>query len=52
MKKAEANGQPVYLETAQPTNVSFYEKQGFRVLREVIDPQSGLKMWTFRKDRW
>jgi len=49
MKKAEANGEPVYLETAQPANVSFYEKQEFRVLREVIDPQSGLKLWTFRK---
>jgi len=49
MKKAGANGQPVYLETAQPNNVPFYEKQGFRVLREVVDPQSELKLWTFRK---
>ncbi len=49
MKKAEANGQPVYLETAQPANVSFYQKLGFSVLRELIDPTSGLKMWTFRK---
>ncbi len=51
MKKAEANRQPVYLETAQPTNVPFYQKLGFKVLRELVDPQSGLKMWTFLKDK-
>lgn len=49
MKNAEANGEPVYLETAQPKNVSFYEKLGFRVIRELVDPTSELKMWTFRK---
>ena len=49
MRRAEANGEPVYLETAQPTNVTFYAKMGFTVLRELTDPTSGLKMWTFRK---
>lgn len=50
MKRAESNGEPVYLETAQPSNVSFYTKMGFRVLRELTEPTSGLKMWTFKKD--
>ncbi len=49
MKKAEAIGQPVYLETAQPANVTFYQKLGFRVLRELVEPVSELRMWTFRK---
>lgn len=49
MKKAEEHSTPIYLETAEPSNVVFYKKLGFRVLRELIDPASGLKMWTFRK---
>jgi ribosomal protein S18 acetylase RimI-like enzyme len=49
IKKAETNGEPVYLETAQPGNISFYEKLGFRVIRELVDPTSKLKMWTFIK---
>lgn len=50
MSRARADGTPVYLETAQPKNVSFYEKMGFRLLREVIEPQGNLTMWTFRCD--
>src|SRR5687768_2688290 len=50
MDRARADGTPVYLETAQPKNVSFYEKMGFRVLRELVEPSSGLPMWTFRFD--
>ncbi len=41
---------PIYLETGQPKNVAFYEKLGFRVLRDVIEPSSGVRMWTFRRD--
>ena len=36
-----------YLETSQPANVSFYEKLGFRIVRELVDPVSGLTIWTF-----
>ena len=50
MDRARADGTPVYLETAQPKNVSFYEKMGFRVLRELVEPSSSLQMWTFRCD--
>lgn len=41
---------PVYLETAQPENVSFYTKHGFAVIDEVVEPISGLKLWTFLRD--
>jgi len=46
--KAKAEGVPVYLETAQPANVSFYKKIGFDLLRELKEPTSGLGFWTFR----
>jgi len=48
--RAEADGLPCYLETAQPNNVTFYEHLGFRRLVETVEPQSGLRLWTFRRD--
>ncbi len=48
--KACSKKTPVYLETAEPSNISFYTKLGFRVVRELADPDSGLKLWTFRLD--
>lgn len=50
LARATAAGQPCYLETAQPKNVGFYEHFGFRVLTEVVEPTSGLRLWTFRRD--
>jgi ribosomal protein S18 acetylase RimI-like enzyme len=50
MDRAEAAGQPCYLETAQPDNVAFYEHLGFRRLVEMVEQQSGLRLWTFRRD--
>jgi ribosomal protein S18 acetylase RimI-like enzyme len=49
-ERSAAEGTPIYLETAQPKNVAFYEKLGFRVLRDVIEPSSGVRLWTFRRD--
>ena len=46
--RADAAGQPCYLETAQPTNVAFYEKLGFDRVVDTREPQSGLRLWTFR----
>lgn len=48
--QADRNGHPCYLETAQPANVGLYRHLGFRVLREVVDEASGLRLWTFRRD--
>ncbi len=50
LDKADVTNTPCYLETAQPANVSFYNKLGFRIVRELIDPVSGLTIWTFRRN--
>ncbi len=50
LERARADKVPVYLETAQPANVSFYKNMGFEVLRELTEPSSGLPVWTFRFD--
>ena len=46
--RADAAGQPCYLETAQPTNVAFYQKLGFDRVVDTRGPGSGLRLWTFR----
>jgi ribosomal protein S18 acetylase RimI-like enzyme len=50
LERAAAAGQPCYLETAQPANVGFYRALGFRVVRDMLEPGSGLRLWTFRWD--
>lgn len=50
MDRADAAGLPCYLETAQPDNVAFYEHLGFKRVVDAVEPQSGLRMWTFRRD--
>jgi ribosomal protein S18 acetylase RimI-like enzyme len=50
MNRADAAGLPCYLETAQPDTVAFYEYLGFKKIVEEVEPQSGLTMWTFRRD--
>ncbi len=49
LNEAKTKNIPVYLETAQQKNVSFYKHMGFVVIREVIEPVSGIKIWTFIK---
>jgi ribosomal protein S18 acetylase RimI-like enzyme len=50
MNRADTLGLPCYLETAQPDNVAFYEYLGFKKIVEEVEPQSGVTMWTFRRD--
>jgi Acetyltransferases len=50
IKRADTAGQPCYLETAQPANVGLYERLGFRRVVDMVEPQSGLRLWTFRRD--
>ena len=50
LDRADAAGVPCYLETAQPGNVAFYEHLGFTQLKNVVEPQSNLGLWTFRRD--
>lgn len=49
-ERSASEGTPIYLETAQPKNVQFYEKLGFKVLRDVIEPSSNVRLWTFRRE--
>jgi len=50
LDRADLDGIPVYLETAQPKNVSFYQRLGFAVLEETVDAETGLTLWAFRRD--
>ena len=46
--RADAAGQPCYLETANPENIAFYERLGFDRVAEIVEPRSGVRFWTFR----
>jgi GNAT superfamily N-acetyltransferase len=50
LARADADGDACYLETANPKNVPFYVGCGFAVVVETIEPVSGLRLWTFRRD--
>jgi hypothetical protein len=49
LDRADAEGLPCYLKTAQPGNVPFYQKLGFGVIADTVEPRSGLRLWTFRR---
>jgi ribosomal protein S18 acetylase RimI-like enzyme len=50
LEQASRDGVSCYLETTQPRNVGFYQRMGFWVLDEQVEPQSGLRIWAFRRD--
>ena len=50
MARADAAGVPICLDTAQEKVKPFYERLGFRVLLETVDPASGLRLWTYQRD--
>jgi len=50
LARADAEGLPCYLETVESKNVPFYQKHGFKIITESIEPQSGIRFWTFRHD--
>ena len=50
LDRADAGRHSCYLETAQPDNVGFYQYLGFRVVREIVEPTSGLSLWTFKRE--
>lgn len=47
LARADEEGLPCYLETADPANVPFYEKYGFEVIVGEIEADSGVRFWTF-----
>jgi ribosomal protein S18 acetylase RimI-like enzyme len=45
---ARREGLPAFLETAQQSNVSYYERFGFRVIGEEKAPDGGPTIWFMR----
>ena len=50
MQRADAAGIPICLDTAQPKVRPLYERLGFRVAVETVDPTSGVQFWTYQRD--
>lgn len=50
LARADEWGLACYLDTGQPRNVRFYERQGFKILEQGVEPVSKLPYWTFRRD--
>ncbi len=50
LDKADSEGKTCYMETAEFSNVPFYQKRGFRLLRDGVEPSSGVPYWTFCRD--
>jgi GNAT superfamily N-acetyltransferase len=48
--RADLERLPCYLETFEPPNVLFYQQVGFEVVVSDIEPRSGLRFWTMRRD--
>lgn len=42
--------QPAYLETAEESNLTFYQRYGFEVTRELKVPQGNLRLWLMWRD--
>jgi GNAT superfamily N-acetyltransferase len=50
IERADAEGVPCYLETFQPRNLPLYQKHGFKIMIEDIEPNSGLRGWGFLRE--
>jgi len=46
LERADRGGEPAFLETSAPDNVSFYERLGFVVVTETAVPDGGPYVWT------
>lgn len=49
LDRADKDGLPAYLWTAKSRNVPFYQRHGFEVLTEGVEPASGIRFWTMRR---
>jgi GNAT superfamily N-acetyltransferase len=50
LEEADTRGLPCYVETSKPRNVTFYEKQGFVVNKEIAIPMGGPPLWTLIRE--
>ncbi len=49
LQRADADGLSCYLETEKARNVAFYEKHGFQVVVEDVNPGGGPPWWGMRR---
>jgi GNAT superfamily N-acetyltransferase len=50
LARADADGTPCYLDTLEARNVPFYERHGFHVIEDAVEPASGLRYWLMLRD--
>jgi GNAT superfamily N-acetyltransferase len=50
LRRADAAGTAICLDTAQPRVRPLYERLGFRPVIETVDPRSGLRLWGYLRD--
>ena len=50
LKRIDAQGLPVYLETSLEKNVKFYEKFGFKIIKKALIPESDVNLWFILRD--
>jgi GNAT superfamily N-acetyltransferase len=50
LERADAEGLPCYLETCQPRNIPLYQKHGFKIMIEEVEPNSGVRGWGFLRE--
>ena len=50
VERADAEGLPCYLESANPRNLPFYQRHGFEVVVEGELPNSGPHFWTMKRE--
>jgi GNAT superfamily N-acetyltransferase len=48
LRRADASGRPVLLETFAERTVPFYCRNGFEVIVDDVEPTSGLRFWALR----
>jgi ribosomal protein S18 acetylase RimI-like enzyme len=49
-ERADAEGLQCYLDTFQPRNVPLYQKHGFKITVEEVEPNSGVRGWAFLRE--
>lgn len=50
LARADAEGLPCYLETANPRNLPFYQRHGFEVRHEADIPGGGPRIWMMLRE--
>jgi GNAT superfamily N-acetyltransferase len=50
IQRADAEGLPAYLWTDQSSTVPFYQRHGFAVITDAVETNSGIRIWTMRRE--